>query len=64
MLMCYDHHKLIDTEVDEHSESLLLEMKREHEERMNIFVRPTDRVGYPFSWIEIVAFLENLRNLS
>jgi hypothetical protein len=35
MLLCDTHHRLIDRiEVDEHSESLLLEMKKEQEERI------------------------------
>ncbi|MBB3999093.1 SAVED domain-containing protein [Aureimonas pseudogalii] len=37
MLLCATHHKLIDVEeVEEHSEAVLLEMKREHEERIAI----------------------------
>ena len=35
MLLCDSHHRLIDKiEVQKHSETLLLEMKKEHEERI------------------------------
>ena len=35
MLLCDTHHRLIDKiEVEKHSENLLLEMKKEHEERI------------------------------
>ena len=33
MLMCYTHHRLIDTNEDDYSESLLREMKQNHEDR-------------------------------
>lgn len=37
MIMCHKHHKLIDVEaVDEHSEAILLQMKKEHEERIEL----------------------------
>lgn len=37
MLLCDTHHRLIDREqVDKHTEDVLLEMKKEHEERMNL----------------------------
>jgi SMODS-associated and fused to various effectors sensor domain len=37
MLMCYVHHKLIDVdEVDGYPESVLLQMKRKHEERIAV----------------------------
>ena len=37
MLLCDTHHRLIDREqVDKHTEDVLIEMKKEHEERMNL----------------------------
>src|SRR5689334_14670448 len=37
MLLCYPHHKLVDKdELDKHPESLLLQMKAEHEKRISI----------------------------
>lgn len=37
MILCHKHHKLIDVEeVGEHSEDVLLQMKREHEERIEL----------------------------
>lgn len=43
MLMCDIHHRLIDKEqVDEHSEELLLEMKAEHENKMDLLTSLTE----------------------
>lgn len=37
MIMCHKHHKLIDVEaVEEHPETVLLQMKKEHEERVEL----------------------------
>lgn len=43
MLMCDTHHRMIDRDqVDEHPEEVLLEMKKQHEERMEILTSLTE----------------------
>ena len=43
MLLCYDHHRLIDVEeVKEHPEDRLLDMKASHENRINILGNLTE----------------------
>jgi hypothetical protein len=43
MLMCDSHHRLIDREqVEEHPEELLLEMKQEHERKMELLTSLTE----------------------
>lgn len=43
MLMCDTHHRMIDRDqVDEHPEELLLEMKKRHEERMEMLTSLTE----------------------
>ncbi|MYL64187.1 SAVED domain-containing protein [Bacillus hwajinpoensis] len=43
MLMCDAHHRLIDRQkVDEHSEEVLLQMKKEHEDKMELLTSLTE----------------------
>ncbi|WP_249755639.1 HNH endonuclease [Microvenator marinus] len=42
MLLCYPHHRLIDTDVDQYSVEVLNDMKRRHEDRLDAFLASTD----------------------
>lgn len=56
MLLCDDHHRLIDTaEVVQHPEELLVEMKKEHEDRITL----TSSIGVEMS-SHIVIYRANI----
>lgn len=58
MLLCDTHHRLIDKEqITEHTEDILLEMKKDHEERMNLITE----IDYNYS-SEIVIYKASIGN--
>jgi len=46
MLLCPTHHKMIDTNVDKYTVSVLLKMKEEHEGKMQV-----SAISVPEEWI-------------
>ncbi|MBO6550963.1 MAG: SAVED domain-containing protein [Rhizobiales bacterium] len=71
MLLCYDHHRLIDVdEVAEHTEDRLLEMKASHEQRIEILGELTEdqqthviRYGAKIGSNESPLSFENVRTV-